>query len=77
KGYGTPEHHEALISLGPCSIHRLTFSPAFANCTIAELAALSAITPPPDVPAPAVTGPLAIEPDVIRPRPVPSGLVAV
>lgn len=38
KGYGTPEHHAALIERGPCSIHRLTFSPAFASCTIAEMA---------------------------------------
>lgn len=37
KGYGTPEHHEALIHQGPCCIHRLTFRPAFADCTIAEL----------------------------------------
>jgi ribonuclease HII len=38
KGYGTPEHHQGLIELGPCAIHRLTFSPAFASCTIAALA---------------------------------------
>ena len=38
KGYGTPEHHAALVERGPCSIHRLTFRPAFANCSIRELA---------------------------------------
>jgi ribonuclease HII len=27
KGYGTAEHAEALSSLGPCPIHRLSFSP--------------------------------------------------
>lgn len=27
KGYGTPEHLDALERLGPCPIHRLTFSP--------------------------------------------------
>ena len=27
KGYGTPEHLEALQRLGPCSIHRKTFEP--------------------------------------------------
>lgn len=27
KGYGTPEHHEALTRLGPCAIHRLSFKP--------------------------------------------------
>jgi len=37
KGYGTPEHHHALIESGPCSIHRLTFRPAFASCSIGEL----------------------------------------
>lgn len=38
KGYGTPEHHQGLLTLGPCAIHRLTFRPAFAQCTLAELA---------------------------------------
>ncbi len=38
KGYGTPEHHQALVEHGPCAIHRLTFRPAFADCTIAEMA---------------------------------------
>ena len=37
KGYGTPEHHDALIAGGPCALHRLTFSPAFANCKIGDL----------------------------------------
>jgi ribonuclease HII len=27
KGYGTPEHLEAIAKYGPCPIHRLTFSP--------------------------------------------------
>ena len=27
KGYGTPEHLEALQRLGPCSLHRKTFTP--------------------------------------------------
>ena len=27
KGYGTPEHLEALARLGPCPIHRFTFGP--------------------------------------------------
>jgi ribonuclease HII len=27
KGYGTPQHHEALDKHGPCPIHRMTFEP--------------------------------------------------
>jgi ribonuclease HII len=27
KGYGVPEHAEALIRLGPCPIHRMTWAP--------------------------------------------------
>lgn len=27
KGYGTPQHREALNQLGPCSIHRLSYAP--------------------------------------------------
>lgn len=27
KGYGTPEHQDALARLGPCAIHRLSFKP--------------------------------------------------
>jgi ribonuclease HII len=27
KGYGTPEHREALRNLGPCALHRKTFAP--------------------------------------------------
>ena len=27
KGYGTAQHTEALLRLGPCAIHRMTFSP--------------------------------------------------
>lgn len=27
KGYGTPEHMEVLLRLGPCPIHRYSFSP--------------------------------------------------
>ena len=28
KGYGTPDHLDALIRLGPCAIHRRSFHPA-------------------------------------------------
>lgn len=27
KGYGAPEHHRALATLGPCAIHRMSFKP--------------------------------------------------
>jgi len=27
KGYGTPEHLEALARLGPCALHRFSFTP--------------------------------------------------
>ena len=27
KGYGTPEHRQALTALGPCALHRRTFAP--------------------------------------------------
>jgi ribonuclease HII len=27
KGYGTPEHLEALTRLGPCPLHRFSFTP--------------------------------------------------
>lgn len=27
KGYGTPEHRRALLSLGPCDVHRMSFRP--------------------------------------------------
>ncbi len=27
KGYGTRQHHQALSSLGPCALHRLSFGP--------------------------------------------------
>ncbi len=27
KGYGAPRHAEALLSLGPCAIHRMAWSP--------------------------------------------------
>ncbi len=27
KGYGTPEHREALSRLGPCDLHRRSFDP--------------------------------------------------
>ncbi|HZT96227.1 MAG TPA: ribonuclease HII [Chloroflexota bacterium] len=37
KGYGTQQHHDALIELGPCPIHRLTFKPAFASCSIGDM----------------------------------------
>ncbi len=30
KGYGTAEHHAALVRLGPCALHRLSFAPVAA-----------------------------------------------
>ena len=27
KGYGAPRHIEALLQLGPCAIHRMTWTP--------------------------------------------------
>lgn len=30
KGYGTVEHHAALLRLGPCALHRLSFAPVAA-----------------------------------------------
>jgi ribonuclease HII len=30
KGYGAPEHQRALLELGPCAIHRLSFKPVSA-----------------------------------------------
>ena len=30
KGYGTIEHHAALVRLGPCALHRLSFAPVAA-----------------------------------------------
>ncbi len=39
KGYGTPQHHDALVALGPCPIHRLTFKPAFADRRLGEMTA--------------------------------------
>ena len=30
KGYGTAEHHAALLRLGPCALHRLSFAPVAA-----------------------------------------------
>ncbi|MES1200032.1 MAG: ribonuclease HII [Pseudomonadota bacterium] len=30
KGYGTPEHQDALARLGPCAIHRMSFKPVAA-----------------------------------------------
>jgi ribonuclease HII len=30
KGYGTVEHHAALVRLGPCALHRLSFAPVAA-----------------------------------------------
>ncbi|MBD3348406.1 MAG: ribonuclease HII [Candidatus Eisenbacteria bacterium] len=31
KGYGTPEHLAALTKLGPCDVHRKSFTPVFRN----------------------------------------------
>jgi ribonuclease HII len=42
KGYGTPEHREALASLGVCSIHRRTFQP-IAERLAGELPLLSSL----------------------------------
>lgn len=33
KGYGTPEHLQALASLGPCPLHRRSFAPVRALCS--------------------------------------------
>jgi len=33
KGYGTAEHHAALVRLGPCALHRLSFAPVAAMRT--------------------------------------------
>jgi len=30
KGYGTAEHHAALVRLGPCALHRMSFAPVAA-----------------------------------------------
>ena len=31
KGYGTPEHLEALVRVGPCALHRFSFAPVRAH----------------------------------------------
>ena len=36
KGYGTPQHREALTKLGPCPLHRLTFRPVAQGLTEGE-----------------------------------------
>jgi ribonuclease HII len=36
KGYGTPQHAQALLRLGPCPIHRLTFAPVAAARAAAD-----------------------------------------
>ncbi|MCC6918973.1 MAG: ribonuclease HII [Alphaproteobacteria bacterium] len=47
KGYGTPHHAEALLRLGPCAIHRRSFSPvASAARDAAEQAATAALPGP-------------------------------
>ena len=33
KGYGTPEHSQALARLGPCVLHRRTFAPVARCCS--------------------------------------------
>jgi ribonuclease HII len=37
KGYGTPEHLEALRALGPCSIHRRSFRPVWELLCVQEV----------------------------------------
>jgi len=37
KGYGTPEHMAALTKLGPCEIHRRSFSPVTSTTGFSEL----------------------------------------
>jgi ribonuclease HII len=39
KGYGVPQHMEALARLGPCPLHRLSFKPV-AAARIDHIAAL-------------------------------------
>lgn len=34
KGYGTPEHQDALSRLGPCAIHRMSFKPVQAAAAL-------------------------------------------
>lgn len=36
KGYGTPEHLDALRRLGPCRIHRTTFRPVTESCLVSN-----------------------------------------
>ncbi|MEL6547198.1 MAG: ribonuclease HII [Myxococcota bacterium] len=43
KGYYCPQHLEALSRLGPCELHRRSFSPVAALCSEAELQALSGV----------------------------------
>ncbi|MEL6339458.1 MAG: ribonuclease HII [Myxococcota bacterium] len=43
KGYYCPQHLEALARLGPCALHRRSFSPVAAQCSSQELEALDAI----------------------------------
>lgn len=37
KGYGTPDHLEALEKQGPCAIHRRSFAPVRINSVVASL----------------------------------------
>lgn len=43
KGYYCPQHLEALERLGPCALHRRSFSPVAAQCSKQELDELDAI----------------------------------
>jgi ribonuclease HII len=36
KGYGTAEHRAALVRLGPCALHRLSFAPVAALRAISD-----------------------------------------
>jgi ribonuclease HII len=42
KGYGTAEHHAALVRLGPCALHRTSFAPVAALQTSAKKAGQTA-----------------------------------
>jgi len=46
KGYGTPQHRDALRELGPCSLHRLSFAPLRAM-TRAQDASTGGLPPSP------------------------------
>ena len=47
KGYATPQHYEAITLLGPCAIHRRSFSPFRQELVTMELFDADVITEPP------------------------------